>query len=89
MNGKSISAIIKKKSWADIHYLRSMLLEARSIPCFDRSTWLLQSGWSCFYLCIAPSRTLKLGLGICKKLMLQRQGQRMHTGCSSLAHDIR
>ena len=29
VNGKSISAIIKKKSWADIHYLRSMLLEAR------------------------------------------------------------
>ena len=28
VNGKSISHIIKKKSWADIHYLRSMLLEA-------------------------------------------------------------
>ena len=35
VNGKSISAIIKKKSWADIHYLRSMLLEARSRPCFE------------------------------------------------------
>ena len=29
INGKSVSAIMKDKDWADIHYIRDMLLEAR------------------------------------------------------------
>jgi hypothetical protein len=28
VNGKSVSAIMKDKGWADIHYIRDMLLEA-------------------------------------------------------------